>query len=80
MVDSLGDDVVLDIGASFAVGGAPLSTTELPTFWPGRFVLHVGGTRRCVVFDAHVDPRELARFFNAERDAYFANDFVPATE
>jgi hypothetical protein len=79
--DALGDEAVLAIGASFAPRGSrPLCVSRLPTFWPGRFLLHVGGTRRCVLFGASVDEHALSLVFDAEHDAYFAHDFVPATE
>jgi hypothetical protein len=32
------------------------------------------------VFDGYVDLGELNQSVDAERDAYYANDFVPATE
>ncbi len=79
--NALGNDVVLDLGARFAIRDFdPDYTSRLPAFWLGRFVLHVEGTSRCVVFDSAADPHDLARTFNAERAAYYANDFVPATE
>jgi hypothetical protein len=77
--NALGDEALFDLGASF--DGAPASILrEAPRSWGGRFLLHVGGTRRCVVFDASADDRELMSVIAAARDDYWANDFHPATE
>jgi hypothetical protein len=79
--EALGDAAVLDLGGDFAESGYEvLCLTKLPTFWSGRFLLHVGGTRRCVIFDAEVDERDFARVFDGGRDEYYAYDFRPATE
>lgn len=87
LVEALGGrmDVVLDVGACFAFHGREatlVAETEalLPAFWPGRFLLHVGGTRRCIIFDRGAAPAEVARVFVTERDAYEHDDFHPLTE
>jgi hypothetical protein len=79
--ETLGDEVALDLGATFVDDGRDALADATPADgWPGRRILHVGGTRRCVVFAADVDPADLARAFDESRDDYFANDFHPATE
>ncbi len=78
--EALRDCALFDLGASFAAGGDALMGRELPTFWRGRFLLHIGGTGRCVLFEALADRGALAREVDAGCADYFANDFRPATE
>jgi hypothetical protein len=77
----LGSAVVLDLGASFSPrGDQALANLGVPDYWHGLVLAHVGGTRRCVLFDAGVDRHDLARRFDEAREEYFAEDFHPATE
>jgi hypothetical protein len=77
----LGNTVVLDLGASFTDNGEQaLATLRVPDYWHGRMLAHVGGTRRCVLFEPGVDRKDLARRFDDAREEYFAEDFHPATE
>ena len=79
--EMLGGAALLDMGASFFDDGrAALRNAKSATFWPGRFLVHVGGTRRCVVFDPDVDEGALAQVFSMARDDYYETDFQPATE
>jgi hypothetical protein len=81
ILEALGDAAVLDLGASFADSGTKaLRQTKRPTFWAGRFLLHVGGTRWSVVFSADDDERLVAKLFDAGLDEYYENEFHSATE
>lgn len=71
---------VLDLGATFALDPHPALDLALPSWWPGRFMLSVGGTRRCVVFDAGVDRDALADAVANERDDFEEHEFHPPTE
>lgn len=80
--EALGDLAVLDVGATFTdVAHRPRERmARAVDWWPGRFVLHVGGTRRCVVFDSDASEAELSRLIVSAREEYYAHDFHPATE
>lgn len=79
--EALGEAAVLDMGASFSDDGrAALRNAKSATFWPGSFLVHVGGTRRCVVFEADVDERALAQILSRTRDDYYQTEFRPVTE
>jgi hypothetical protein len=81
LVEALDGEAVLDVGCSFvAAGRPPIALEVLPPTWQASFVLHVGGTARCVVFDAGVDRDALAAAFHAARDAYFDREYTPASE
>lgn len=75
---ALGPDVVLDLGAAFQ-DRLPRTTRET-TWWPGRFLVEVGGTQRCVVFDRSIDEGDVAEAITSEREDYFDNELMPATE
>jgi hypothetical protein len=78
---ALGDVAVLDLGGTFTDDADDwIQRIDGASYWDGKFLLHVGGTRRCVVFDANVDAQDLARTVAAARDDYDAHDFHPATE
>lgn len=79
--DALGDEALFDLGTSFeAAPSKSMLLREAPRDWAGKFLVHVGGTRRCVVFDAGADAPELMRVIASARDDYWANDFHPGTE
>jgi hypothetical protein len=81
LIRALDDACVLDVGASFAASGsAAVHDLQRPGFWHGRFLVHVGGTRWCVVFSADDDERVVANLFDRGREEYYENEFHSATE
>lgn len=80
--EALGDLALLDIGATFTeFAHRPRERmARAVEGWPGRFILHVGGTRRCVVFDSDASDAELSRLIVSAREEYYTHDFHPATE
>jgi hypothetical protein len=79
--EALGDAVVLDLGASFADHGSDaFAHAKRAGDWSGRCLVHVGGTRRGVVFAREAEADEFARAFDASRQDWFDRDFRPATE
>lgn len=77
---ALGDDAIFDAGTSFDVASAERLQANLPRAWPGRFLLHVGGTHRCLILDRAAPLPDLAKAFHAAEAAYFAADYHPLTE
>ncbi len=76
---ALGSVGVLSVGACF---DPPSVTTCMHGVhgWPGHRLLHVGGTRRCLVFDGNVADSQLDASWRAARLAYESTDFRSATE
>lgn len=75
------ESALFDVGARFESSGhEAVGRLPLPAFWHGRFLVHVGGTRRSIVFDRGVDEHELARLFDEGRADYFEHEFHAASE
>ncbi|MDF2698039.1 MAG: hypothetical protein K0S65_6422, partial [Labilithrix sp.] len=79
--EALGDAAVLDLGAPFAdTARAALRRAREAHDWCGHFLVHIGGTRRCAVFDSRTAEAELERSLSAAREEYFMRDFRAASE
>jgi hypothetical protein len=72
------DQVVLDLGARF--GESRGTSSSRSEWWPGKLLLNVGGTTRCVIFDRTTSPSELDRILARERLDYEAHEYHPPTE
>jgi len=75
--DALGPDSLFDLGPVFHDVSDTLA--RAPERWPGRFVLHVGGTQRCLVFE-DAGRRDLEPIVQREIADYFVREWTPATE
>jgi len=80
VANELGDSALWDLGRVFTNRCDPLPVTHdhLPTCWNGRFVLHVRGTPRCLVFDRAAEDGEIHRLYEAEDLAYMNQEFNPS--
>lgn len=78
----LGELPLLDLGATFSDDAARPSQRTAGTiaWWPGQFLLHIGGTRRCLVFAPTAHDADLVALILRAREHYFAHDFQPVTE
>lgn len=78
---TFGGEILFDLGARFTEPGVPpIAATELAPYWTGRFVLHVGGSRRAIVFDRTASSEAITHAFDAQRAAYMNRDFVSPSE
>jgi hypothetical protein len=79
--EAFGKAAVLDLGAPFVdPARTSLRRAREANYWRGAFLVHVGGTRRCVVFDAGADEATLNRLLHVSCEQYFACDFHAASE
>jgi hypothetical protein len=77
----VGGAAALDLGACF--GATPreyLRRAREARYWPGPFLVGVGGTRRVVLFDLGANDAELERAFDEARADFDAHDFHAPTE
>jgi hypothetical protein len=83
LVAALRDEAVLDLGSHASDAGGSVHASfrqeDLPSFWPGRFMVRIGGPR-CVVFDRGSNDAEIRRLIVEQDRDYYLNDFAPATE
>ena len=75
--EALGSAALFDLGPVFHDVADTLEAA--PAGWPGRFVLHVGGTQRCIVFE-DASRRDLEPIVRREIEDYFVREWTPATE
>ena len=75
-----GATALYDTGTLFTLDGLAARRASLPVEWPGQFLMHVGCTSRCLVFDERSELVDLARAYSAAEAEYFSRDYHPATE
>jgi hypothetical protein len=51
-----------------------------PSYWPGTFLVHVGGTPHCVLFDHAVNDEAIAFAVRDEQRRFYRDEFEPRTE
>jgi hypothetical protein len=64
----LGGALLLDLGAVFTnkASPQPVRAAELPPWWHGKFLIHVRGTPRCLVFDGKAQDSDVRRVYDLE--------------
>ena len=79
VVAELGPRVLWDMGPVFPHEvDEHLTLRKLPGWWKGAFLVRVGCTGRCLVFDREATPEQIERAYRAEYHAHLRTEWAPS--